>query len=120
MSGMRACCVYGGSPIKDQFDDMSGGVHIIVATPGRLLDMYERKRLSLLRIQFLIMDEVSSRPFALKKNNRSKWFFGLASVSYKSKIYYFSKSFFLVCAVEWTFFSVDFWPIAGGKFSINI
>lgn len=57
MSGMRACCVYGGSPIKDQFDDMSGGVHIIVATPGRLLDMYERKRLSLSRIQFLIMDE---------------------------------------------------------------
>jgi len=57
MTGMRACCVYGGSPIKDQFDDMSGGVHIIVATPGRLLDMYERKRLSLSRIQFLIMDE---------------------------------------------------------------
>jgi len=57
MSGMRACCVYGGSPIKDQFDDMSRGVHIIVATPGRLLDMYERKRLSLSRIQFLIMDE---------------------------------------------------------------
>jgi len=57
MTGMRACCVYGGSPIKDQFDDMSGGVHVIVATPGRLLDMYERKRMSLSRIQFLIMDE---------------------------------------------------------------
>ena len=59
MTGMRACCVYGGSPIKEQFDDMSGGCHIIVATPGRLLDMFERKRLSLSRIQFLIMDEVT-------------------------------------------------------------
>lgn len=57
MTGMRSCCVYGGAYIKEQFDDLAGGVHIIVATPGRLLDMHERRKLNLSHIQFLIMDE---------------------------------------------------------------
>lgn len=56
-TGMRPVCIYGGADIYSQFQDLYGGVDVLVATPGRLWDMYERGRLSLARIKFLIMDE---------------------------------------------------------------
>jgi len=56
-TGMRAVCIYGGADIYAQFQELYGGVDILVATPGRLWDMYERGRLSLSHIKFLIMDE---------------------------------------------------------------
>jgi len=56
-TGMRAVCIYGGSPISDQFKDLEGGVHILVATPGRLFDMIERGRISLSLCEYLTLDE---------------------------------------------------------------
>ena len=44
---MRAVCIYGGSPIVDQFKSLDCGVHLLLATPGRLWDMLERRRMSL-------------------------------------------------------------------------
>jgi len=57
MTGMRSCVIYGGSHINQQFHQMNGGVDVLVATPGRLYDMYDRGRLSLRNVQVLIMDE---------------------------------------------------------------
>jgi len=56
-TGMRAVCIYGGSPIGEQFRELDGGVHILVATPGRLFDMIERGRISLSKCEYLTLDE---------------------------------------------------------------
>lgn len=56
-TGMRSVCIYGGSPIGDQFRELDGGVHILVATPGRLFDMIERGRISLSKCEYLTLDE---------------------------------------------------------------
>ena len=54
---MRVLPVYGGSSIDSQIRALKQGVHIIVATPGRLLDLMERKTVSLTTIQNVVMDE---------------------------------------------------------------
>ena len=49
--------VYGGSSIDSQIRSLKRGVHIIVATPGRLLDLMERKTVSLSTLHNVVMDE---------------------------------------------------------------
>lgn len=49
--------VYGGSSIESQIRTLKKGVHIIVATPGRLLDLLERKTVRLDHVSTVIMDE---------------------------------------------------------------
>jgi len=56
-TGLRSVCVYGGSPIGQQFKDLQDGVDLVVATPGRLWDMIERGRMSLSQCEFLTLDE---------------------------------------------------------------
>ena len=57
VNGLRVLPVYGGSSIESQIRALKQGVHIIVATPGRLLDLMERKTVSLATIQNVVMDE---------------------------------------------------------------
>ena len=57
VTGLRVLPVYGGSSIDSQIRALKQGVHIIVATPGRLLDLMERKTVSLTTIQNVVMDE---------------------------------------------------------------
>lgn len=57
IDGLRILPVYGGSSIESQIRALKRGVHIIVATPGRLLDLMERKTVSLSTIQNVVMDE---------------------------------------------------------------
>ncbi len=54
---MRCTVVYGGVRIKPQVDRLKRGVDILVATPGRLLDLVGQKRLNLSHIEFLVFDE---------------------------------------------------------------
>ncbi|MBM6705440.1 DEAD/DEAH box helicase, partial [Sutterella massiliensis] len=49
--------VYGGSSIESQIKSLKKGVHIIVATPGRLIDLIERKVAKLETIRDVVMDE---------------------------------------------------------------
>ena len=49
--------VYGGSSIESQIRSLRRGVHIIVATPGRLIDLMERGVVSLSAIENVVMDE---------------------------------------------------------------
>lgn len=56
-SGMRAVCVYGGAAINEQFNDLASGVDLLVATPGRLMDMMDRGRIALQKVGFLVLDE---------------------------------------------------------------
>lgn len=57
VDGLKVLPVYGGSSIDSQIRTLKKGVHIIVATPGRLLDLMERKTVSLSTIRNVIMDE---------------------------------------------------------------
>jgi len=54
---MRILAVYGGTNIEPQIRAIKHGVDIIVATPGRLLDLMNRGVADLSRVQFLVLDE---------------------------------------------------------------
>jgi ATP-dependent RNA helicase RhlE len=54
---LRSFCVYGGVNINPQIDAMKKGVEILVATPGRLLDLVQQKAVNLRTVQILILDE---------------------------------------------------------------
>ncbi|MCP4575192.1 MAG: DEAD/DEAH box helicase [Deltaproteobacteria bacterium] len=54
---MRCTVVYGGVRINPQIDRLRRGIDVLVATPGRLLDLAGRRQLNLLRIEFLVFDE---------------------------------------------------------------
>lgn len=49
--------VYGGSSIESQIRTLKRGVHIIVATPGRLIDLINRKTVSLKHVHTIVLDE---------------------------------------------------------------
>ena len=49
--------VYGGASISDQIRKLKKGAHIVVATPGRLLDLIERKAVKLKSVQRVVLDE---------------------------------------------------------------
>jgi ATP-dependent RNA helicase DeaD len=57
MKGVKIVAVYGGSSITNQIKDLRAGAHIIVATPGRLMDMIDRKAVKLEQIQTVVLDE---------------------------------------------------------------
>jgi len=54
---MRCTVVYGGIRINPQIDRLRRGIDILVATPGRLLDLAGQRYLNLSRIEFLVFDE---------------------------------------------------------------
>ncbi|XAR60452.1 RNA helicase [Bertholletia excelsa] len=56
-TGVRVVVAYGGAPINQQLRDLERGVDILVATPGRLVDLLERVRVSLEMIKYLALDE---------------------------------------------------------------
>lgn len=49
--------VYGGASIEDQIRKIKRGVHVVVATPGRLLDLIRRKAINLSKVEYVILDE---------------------------------------------------------------
>ncbi|XP_067121853.1 ATP-dependent RNA helicase DDX3X-like [Centruroides vittatus] len=56
-SRVRPCVVYGGADPVQQMKDLDRGCHLLVATPGRLVDMMERGKVSLKMIKYLVLDE---------------------------------------------------------------
>ncbi|KAL2343332.1 hypothetical protein Fmac_004617 [Flemingia macrophylla] len=56
-TGVRVVVAYGGAPINQQLRDLERGVDMLVATPGRLVDLLERARVSLQMIRYLALDE---------------------------------------------------------------
>jgi len=78
--------VYGGASIGTQIKDLRKGTHIVVATPGRLIDLIERKAINLENIHYLVLDEADEMlnmgfqediEFILKNtpNRQSTWLF---------------------------------------------
>lgn len=78
--------VYGGTSISMQIRDLKKGTHIVVATPGRLIDLIERKAINLEQIHYVVLDEADEMlnmgfkediEFILKNtpNRQSTWLF---------------------------------------------
>ena len=78
--------VYGGASIVMQIRALKKGVHIVVATPGRLIDMIERKAIDLQKVKYVVLDEADEMlnmgfrddiDFVLKNtiNRESIWLF---------------------------------------------
>ncbi|XP_017375668.2 ATP-dependent RNA helicase DDX3Y [Cebus imitator] len=56
-SRVRPCVVYGGADIGQQIRDLERGCYLLVATPGRLVDMMERGKIALDFCKYLVLDE---------------------------------------------------------------
>ncbi|MBP8162284.1 MAG: DEAD/DEAH box helicase, partial [Propionivibrio sp.] len=54
---IRSLCAYGGVDIKPQIEEIRAGIEVLVATPGRLLDLVEQKCLNFGSVQALVLDE---------------------------------------------------------------
>ena len=55
---MGSLAVFGGFPIRRQIEDLKKGPQVIIATPGRLMDLMEREAIDLSAVETLIIDEV--------------------------------------------------------------
>jgi len=86
VTGLQVLAVYGGTSISMQIRDLKRGVQIIVATPGRLIDLIERKAINLEQIEYVVLDEADEMlnmgfqediEFILKNtpNRESIWLF---------------------------------------------
>ncbi|NLE96722.1 MAG: DEAD/DEAH box helicase [Propionibacterium sp.] len=53
----RLLTIYGGTSYDDQLSALDSGVDVVVGTPGRLLDLVQRRSLDLSKIQILVLDE---------------------------------------------------------------
>ena len=84
--GLQVLAVYGGTSIGMQIRDLKRGVQIVVATPGRLIDLIERKAINLEQIEYVVLDEADEMlnmgfqddiEFILKNtpNRESIWLF---------------------------------------------
>ena len=93
--------VYGGASIVMQISALRKGVHIVVATPGRLIDMIERKAIDLEKVKYVVLDEADEMlnmgfrddiDFVLKNtvNRESTWLF---SATMPAEVKAISKNF---------------------------
>ena len=55
--GVKIETIYGGDSIERQIKALRGGVHIVVGTPGRTMDMMERRALKLEKVSYMVLDE---------------------------------------------------------------
>jgi ATP-dependent RNA helicase DeaD len=56
-SGARACIIYGGVSMDDQIDALERHPHVVIGTPGRIIDHMKRHRLDLSRLSLAVLDE---------------------------------------------------------------
>ncbi len=54
---LRVAAIYGGQSIDRQIFQLNRGVHIVVGTPGRVIDLLERGKLQLNQVKFMVLDE---------------------------------------------------------------
>jgi ATP-dependent RNA helicase DeaD len=57
MGNVNVVAVYGGASISDQLRQIKRGVQIVVATPGRMLDIINRKAIDFSKVKFVVLDE---------------------------------------------------------------
>lgn len=68
INGISIAATCGGIPIKPQIERLKTPTHIVVATPGRLIDLIQRKAINLKDTQFLVLDEADEMVSILKES----------------------------------------------------
>lgn len=68
IEGISIAATCGGIPIKPQIERLKTTTHIVVATPGRLIDLIQRKAIDLKQTQFLVLDEADEMVSILKES----------------------------------------------------
>lgn len=56
-TGIATVCIYGGAEVREQLREIERGCDLLIATPGRLVDLIERGRLGMENVRFLVLDE---------------------------------------------------------------
>ncbi len=56
-TNLRSCVVFGGTSLEPQIDILKKGVDIVIATPGRLLDLHKQDKINLSRVETFVIDE---------------------------------------------------------------
>ncbi len=67
-SNISITSVCGGIPIKPQIERLQNPTHIVVATPGRLVDLIKREAIELKNLKYLVLDEADEMVSALKED----------------------------------------------------
>ena len=65
---LKITSVCGGSPINAQIETLKNTTHIVVATPGRLVDLIKRKAINLKNVGYLVLDEADEMVTSLKED----------------------------------------------------
>jgi ATP-dependent RNA helicase DeaD len=68
IKGISIAATCGGIPIKPQIERLKTPTHIVVATPGRLIDLIQRKAIDLKETQLLVLDEADEMVSILKES----------------------------------------------------
>ena len=68
LNGISIATTCGGIPIKPQIERLKSPTHIVVATPGRLIDLIQRKAINLKETTFLVLDEADEMVSILKES----------------------------------------------------
>ncbi|SHI49378.1 ATP-dependent RNA helicase DeaD [Mesonia phycicola] len=66
-SAVEIVSICGGTPIKPQIEQLKSKTHIVIATPGRLIDLHKRNALDLKSLKYLVLDEADEMLSALKE-----------------------------------------------------
>ena len=67
-SAISIAALCGGIPIKPQIERLKTTTHIVVATPGRLVDLVKREALDITKLKYLVLDEADEMVTALKED----------------------------------------------------
>ncbi|MGB5460072.1 MAG: DEAD/DEAH box helicase [Eudoraea sp.] len=65
---ISVAAVFGGIPIKPQIERLKTATHIVVATPGRLVDLLNRGAIDIKNLKYLVLDEADEMVSALKED----------------------------------------------------
>lgn len=57
-TSIRTACIIGGESMRQQAEAVKSGAHLLVGTPGRVMDMHGRKQIHFHNIRFAVLDEV--------------------------------------------------------------
>lgn len=57
VTGLQILAIYGGKSIEAQLQKLKGAVHLVIGTPGRLIDHIQRGTINLNKLDFLVLDE---------------------------------------------------------------
>lgn len=68
ISNISIASICGGTPIKPQIERLKEGAQIVVATPGRLIDLIQRKAIDLKQTEYLVLDEADEMVAILKES----------------------------------------------------